>query len=121
MWGSRGVTLWISIVIHKRLVAWPSVSGTQRMRPNGLTVPHPSRFPPARPDYQLCLDAHDEAVAAGRLGYVDPVTGLFVMTAANLVDRGFCCDRECRHCPYTGGSDHAEPSTGTEEKRNASE
>lgn len=44
--------------------------------------------------------AHDRAVAAGAAGYLDPVSGLFVLTAKFLADRGFCCHRGCRHCPY---------------------
>ena len=43
--------------------------------------------------------ADDEA------GYVDPETGLFVLTAAFLADRGTCCARGCRHCPYVTGAD----------------
>lgn len=46
------------------------------------------------------IAAHDAAVAAGEDGYVDPLTGLFVFTAAYLADRGHCCDAGCRHCPY---------------------
>jgi hypothetical protein len=45
-------------------------------------------------------EAHDAAVAAGQAGYSDPDTGLFVLTAAYLRDRGTCCDNKCRHCPY---------------------
>ena len=44
--------------------------------------------------------AHDAAAARGEPGYLDPATGLFVMTAAYLRDRGYCCDNGCRHCPY---------------------
>jgi hypothetical protein len=44
--------------------------------------------------------AHDEAVLAGRPGYVDPDTGFFVFTAATLAARGHCCGSGCRHCPY---------------------
>lgn len=44
--------------------------------------------------------AHDAAVTAGRPGYTDPHTGLFVMTAAWLSARGHCCGSGCRHCPY---------------------
>ena len=44
--------------------------------------------------------AHARAVAAGEPGYADPVTGLFVFTAAYLAERGTCCDSDCRHCPY---------------------
>ena len=45
-------------------------------------------------------EAHDAAVAAGEPGYLDPATGLFVMTAAYLRERGWCCGNGCRHCPY---------------------
>jgi hypothetical protein len=44
--------------------------------------------------------AHDAAIASGEPGYIDPTTGLFVLTAAYLADRGTCCDQGCRHCPY---------------------
>ena len=44
--------------------------------------------------------AHDAAVTAGDAGYIDPDTGLFVLTAAYLAERGTCCDQGCRHCPY---------------------
>lgn len=44
--------------------------------------------------------AHDAAVAEGRPGYLDPATGLFVMTAAYHRARGWCCGSGCRHCPY---------------------
>lgn len=46
------------------------------------------------------LAAHDAAVAADEAGYLDPETGLFVLTAAFLAKRGTCCGRGCRHCPY---------------------
>lgn len=26
--------------------------------------------------------------------------GLYVFTASYLLRRGFCCDNNCRHCPY---------------------
>lgn len=45
--------------------------------------------------------AHDAAVSAGEPGYIDPETGLFVLTAAYLAERGFCCEQGCRHCPYS--------------------
>ncbi len=44
--------------------------------------------------------AHADAVARGDPGYIDPVSGLFVMTAQYLIDRGYCCEQGCRHCPY---------------------
>jgi hypothetical protein len=53
--------------------------------------------------------AHDDAVARGDDGYIDPDTGLFVMTATYLAEREFCCGSGCRHCPY-GIDDVAEPT-----------
>lgn len=72
------------------------------MRPDGLSRPHPSRFDPAGPDHDAALAAHAAAVGAGDAGYLDPASGLFVLTAAYLADRGWCCDNGCRHCPYVG-------------------
>ncbi len=37
---------------------------------------------------------------AGEPGYLDPDTGLFVLTAIALAARGRCCGEGCRHCPY---------------------
>ena len=44
--------------------------------------------------------AHQAAVERDEGGYLDPVNGLFVMTASYLINRGYCCDRGCRHCPF---------------------
>ena len=46
------------------------------------------------------LAAHHEAMQEGRDGYIDPATGLMVLTAAYLAAQGSCCDSGCRHCPY---------------------
>jgi hypothetical protein len=46
--------------------------------------------------------AHDAAEARGDDGYLDPSTGLFVLTATYLRERGTCCGNGCRHCPYDG-------------------
>ncbi len=46
------------------------------------------------------IRAHDEALARGEDGYIDPDTGLFVMTSASLERRGKCCGSGCRHCPF---------------------
>jgi Family of unknown function (DUF5522) len=70
-----------------------------QLRPEILT-PHPSRLDPDRPDYPAIMAAHRQAVAAGEPGYTDPTTGLFVMTARFLWERGYCCDQGCRHCPF---------------------
>lgn len=32
--------------------------------------------------------------------YIDKKTGLFVFTESYLLKRGFCCDNNCKHCPY---------------------
>lgn len=69
----------------------------------GRVDPHPSRLAPDHPRRAEILAAHAAAVAAGQAGYLDPETGLFVLTAGFLADRGTCCTRGCRHCPYVGG------------------
>jgi hypothetical protein len=58
-------------------------------------------MPPNDPDD--ADDPHAVAVARGDAGYIDPRTGLFVLTAAYLAARGTCCGNGCRHCPYDGG------------------
>jgi hypothetical protein len=65
-----------------------------------LSQPSPSRLPPDTPGRAEIIAAHDAALARGEAGYLDPVSGLFVLTARFLADRGFCCERGCRHCPY---------------------
>ena len=62
--------------------------------------PHPDRLDPAHPLYEQVVAAHETAVRKGRPRYRDPITGLWVMTALHLWQRGFCCDLGCRHCPY---------------------
>ncbi|MEU4675819.1 DUF5522 domain-containing protein [Micromonospora sp. NPDC023737] len=65
-----------------------------------LTEPHPSRLPRDHPGRERLLAAHAAALDAGEAGYLDPDTGLFVLTAGFLARRGTCCGRGCRHCPY---------------------
>lgn len=65
-----------------------------------LTCPHPSRLAADHPYRAEILAAHAAALTDARAGYADPQTGLFVLTAAFLADRGTCCGRGCRHCPY---------------------
>jgi hypothetical protein len=65
-----------------------------------LSEPHPSRLPLDHPRRTEVLAAHSRAMAGDEAGYLDPETGLFVLTAAFLADRGTCCGRGCRHCPY---------------------
>jgi Family of unknown function (DUF5522) len=68
--------------------------------PNELRIPHFSRLPPTAPGYDEIVAAHENAIVNGEPGYLDPVTGLFVMTAEYLWERCECCDSGCRHCPY---------------------
>jgi hypothetical protein len=70
------------------------------LAPRPLDHPHPSRLPDDHPRRAEILAAHAAALAAGEAGYADPDTGLFVLTAGYLADRGTCCGRGCRHCPY---------------------
>ena len=65
-----------------------------------LDQPAPSRLDPRVPDYDVIVQAHRQALAADRPGYLDPRSGLFVMTASYLASRGWCCRSGCRHCPY---------------------
>ena len=62
--------------------------------------PHPDRLAPTHPAYEEIIAVHAAALERGDVGYLDPVTGLYVMTAAVNTERGFCCQRGCRHCPY---------------------
>jgi hypothetical protein len=70
------------------------------LAPRPLTEPHPSRLASDAPGRDDVLAAHAAALAAGEAGYLDPSSGLFVLTAGFLADRGTCCGRGCRHCPY---------------------
>jgi hypothetical protein len=68
--------------------------------PADRRLPHPDRLSPAAPGYAEIVARHEEALARDEPGYLDPVTGLFVMTAATHWARGECCDSGCRHCPF---------------------
>ena len=67
---------------------------------NRVPRPHPSRLDPARSDYNEIICRHEDAVARGELSYLDPATGLTVLSVLALLERGSCCDSGCRHCPY---------------------
>lgn len=43
---------------------------------------------------------HEEACARGEHSYIDPKTDAFVFTRLGHLDRGYCCESGCRHCPY---------------------
>lgn len=65
-----------------------------------LNNPHPSRLAPDHPRREAILAAHTAAMRSGEPGYLDPDTGLFVLTAATHLERGECCNQGCRHCPF---------------------
>ena len=68
--------------------------------PEDLLVPHPRRLSPKTPGYAEILALHEDSVRRGEPGYDDPLSGLWVMTAAYLWERGYCCYSGCRHCPW---------------------
>jgi hypothetical protein len=70
------------------------------LAPRALDEPHSSRLAVDHPRRAEILAAHAQALADDADGYVDPVSGLFVFTAAHLAATGACCDSGCRHCPY---------------------
>lgn len=76
---------------------------TGRARPlssRPLTTPATSRLALDAPHRGEILAAHEAALARDAAGYTDPASGLFVLTAAWLANRGTCCENGCRHCPY---------------------
>lgn len=70
------------------------------LAPRPLTEPAASRLPANARRRSEVMAAHAVAIERGEAGYVDPESGLFVLTAKFLADRGTCCERGCRHCPY---------------------
>ena len=60
------------------------------------------------------LAAHERACAMGEAGYLDPVSGLFVMTSVYLREQGACCGSGCRHCPYDSTEQRAAGRPGVE-------
>lgn len=93
-WCRHGLASWWLVLraLDRREAAEPI--------PPDRLIPHPGRLDPSRPDYVPVLDAHHRALVAGEPGYLDPASGLFVLTARTLWDRGSCCHRGCRHCPF---------------------
>lgn len=75
---------------------------TDRLADRPLDEPHPDRLTEDHAARGAVLAAHRAALGSGAPGYIDPVSGLWVMTARYLADRGTCCHTRCRHCPYVG-------------------
>jgi hypothetical protein len=74
-----------------------------------LAQPHWSRLSPDQPAYEAILQAHQVALDTGEPSYRCPATGLSVMTAAFLAERGSCCGSGCRHCPYLNDAEEGPP------------
>lgn len=80
----------------------------------GSSLPEERRWPlrarlPTDPDERAAvLVAHDRAMAEGRPAYLDPGTGLIVLTAGSLWLTGSCCGSGCRHCPFAAGARYRE-------------
>ncbi|MBJ7513770.1 MAG: hypothetical protein JHC94_05550 [Acidimicrobiia bacterium] len=72
----------------------------QSTLPSDLAIPAASRLRPDNYDYEVICAAHSAALQHAQSGYIDPVSGLFVMTAGYLWSQGSCCEKGCRHCPY---------------------
>lgn len=70
-----------------------------------LTRPARSRLALDDPRRAEILAAHELALTRGEALYPDPETGFSVLTARFLADRGTCCGRGCRHCPYVADED----------------
>ena len=67
--------------------------------PQGLVDPHEARLSAHHPARDEIVRLHRRAIDLGEAFYVDPQTGLWVMTAAKLWERD-CCENACRHCPW---------------------
>ncbi len=85
----------------------PHSSATEEPTRSAPLEPHPDRLSPDHPHYAEIMQEHDAAVQQGQFGYLDPQTGLFVMTATFHLRRGKCCHNGCRHCPYVGAKEDA--------------
>jgi len=70
------------------------------LRPDGVKVAMPSRLSSKNPRFVEIMNLHERAIEQGNPSYRDPATGLTVMTAQFLADRGYCCLSGCRHCPF---------------------
>lgn len=78
----------------------PPTPGGDPPTRRSLFEPAEERLALDHPRRAEVLARHRAAVEAGEPGYLDPETGLFVMTAAYLAARGTCCGSGCRHCPF---------------------
>jgi len=73
---------------------------TPKLRADYEGIPIAQRLSPLHPRWMEIMSRHNAAVGDGKPTYADPSSGLSVMTARFLADRGYCCTSGCRHCPF---------------------
>lgn len=71
-----------------------------KLRQDYESVPLTNRLSPKYPRFAEIMSRHGASIAAGKPTYADPSSGLSVMTANFLANRGYCCTSGCRHCPF---------------------
>lgn len=54
-------------------------------------------------------ELHRIAVENEEYTYTDPATGRKVCTSFFLIKRDYCCNSDCRHCPYLPGEKDKKP------------
>lgn len=55
---------------------------------------------PTDPETADWAQVHEAALKRGDHYYFDPTSGLLVMTELSHLERGTCCGKQCRHCPF---------------------
>lgn len=60
-----------------------------------------ARLSKSHPHYEEIMKLHKEAIINKNDIYIDPETEYAVLTAEFLLNRGYCCETGCRHCPYS--------------------
>lgn len=70
------------------------------LRDDGIDVALDTRLSNKHPRFEEIMLRHRGAIDRGEPSYKDPASGLTVMTARFLADRGYCCLSGCRHCPF---------------------
>ena len=63
-------------------------------------TPPSSRFTTSKASKPTLEKLHQKACEKKQLYYIDPNSGLKVMTSYLHQKRGTCCQSQCRHCPY---------------------
>lgn len=80
--------------------AYKRFTGMLPLRKEYLSFPLQSRLALGHPRRSEILERHQCSVEEGKPTYADPSSGLSVMTARFLAERGYCCTSGCRHCPF---------------------